>query len=351
MPLSDHRLRVFSDIPRILAASEIRMCLGILLIKNQTWTLIYIFVQVIYIYLASFEGDLSRTKPALLARILVKKVLTQNLKQSKVINICLKLKMFTKKSIIVFFVTVTLGVFFVGANKVWAQDAVGSGVATSTTISGDYKDGNIVCVDKSNVNKVCTKEYDSNMMGVIVEKPSVSFTSSSGGVPLISLGNVYTNVTGVNGPIRKGDFVTSSTTPGIAQLAKKSGYILGVALEDYSGTDPGQVGKILISVNIRPAVLSGGAGSNLMELIKDGVSGAFESPLSALRYIIAGILVVVSFVFGILHFGKMAKSGVEAIGRNPLAAKTIQLGILFNVLIAIVIMAVGLGIAYLVLII
>lgn len=259
--------------------------------------------------------------------------------------------MFTKKSIIAFFVTVSLGVFLVSANNVWAQDAVGSGVATSTTISGDYKDGDVVCVDKSNVNKVCTKEYDSNMMGVIVEKPSVSFTSSSGGVPLISLGNVYTNVTGANGPIRKGDFVTSSTTPGIAQLAKKSGYILGVALEDYSGTDSSQIGKILISVNIRPAVLSGGAGSNLMELIKDGVSGAFESPLSALRYIIAGILVVVSFVFGILHFGKMAKSGVEAIGRNPLAAKTIQLGILFNVLIAIVIMAVGLGIAYLVLII
>ena len=62
-------------------------------------------------------------------------------------------------------------------------------------------------------------------------------------------------------------------------------------------------------------------------------------------------MVVASFVFGILHFGKMAKSGVEALGRNPLAAKTIQFGILLNVLIAIVIMALGLGIAYLVLII
>lgn len=242
-------------------------------------------------------------------------------------------------------------IFLFTARGVSAQDAAGSGVATSTVVSGEYKDGDLVCVDKDNVNITCKKEYDSNMIGVIVENPSVSFTSDSGGIPVISLGNVYTNVTGANGVIRKGDFVTSSTIPGVAQLAKKSGYVLGVALEDYNVADAAEIGKILISVNIRPAVLTNGAGNNLIELIQEGMSGAFESPLVALRYIVAGILVVVSFVFGVLHFGKMAKSGVEAIGRNPLAAKTIQLGILLNVLIAIVIMAVGLGIAYLVLVI
>jgi F0F1-type ATP synthase membrane subunit c/vacuolar-type H+-ATPase subunit K len=82
----------------------------------------------------------------------------------------------------------------------------------------------------------------------------------------------------------------------------------------------------------------------------EGMSGAFESPLAALRYVIAGILVVGSFIFGILHFGRIAKSGVEALGRNPLAAKTIQFGIIMNVMIAIVIMLVGLGIAYIVLV-
>lgn len=233
----------------------------------------------------------------------------------------------------------------------FAQENSGSGVATSTVISGDYKDGDVVCVDADNTNTPCKKAYDSNMIGVIVENPSVSFIDLSGGTPVVSLGNVYANVTVKNGVIKKGDFVTSSDISGVAQLAKKSGYILGVALEDYSTDDPSTIGKIPIAVNIRPAVLSGGAGNNLLELIKEGVSGAFESPLAALRYLIAGILVVVSVVFGVLHFGKMAKSGVEALGRNPLAAKTIQFGILFNVLIAIVIMAVGLGIAYIVLII
>ncbi len=242
-------------------------------------------------------------------------------------------------------------VFLLAARDSIAQDAAGSGVATSTSVSGNYKDGDLICVDKDNINVACNKEYDSNMIGVVVENPSVSFTSSSGGVPVVSLGNVYANVSSKNGIIQKGDFITSSKTTGVGQLAKKSGYILGVALENYADENPDSIGKIPIAVNIRPAVLSGGAGNNLLELIKEGVSGAFESPLSALRYFVAGVLVVVSFVFGVLHFGKMAKSGVEAIGRNPLAAKTIQFGILLNVLIAIVIMAVGLGIAYLVLVI
>lgn len=257
----------------------------------------------------------------------------------------------TKNKILTIFLVITSFIFFDQTDVCLAQDAAGSGVATSTAVSGSHKDGDLICVDKSNVNSVCSKKYDSNMIGVIVENPSVSFISSNGGVPVISLGNVYTNVSSVNGAIRRGDFVTSSDIPGAAQLAEKSGYILGVALEDYLNEDINTTGKILVSVNIRPAVLSEGSGNNLLELIKEGVSGAFESPLSALRYLIAGILVVVSFVFGILHFGKMAKSGVEALGRNPLAAKTIQFGILLNVLIAIVIMAVGLGIAYLVLII
>jgi len=244
-----------------------------------------------------------------------------------------------------------VGFLFFTSKGVLAQITTGSGVATSTGISGDYKDGDVVCVDGNDIGIVCKKAYDSNMIGVIVENPSVSFISDSGGVPVMSSGNVYTNVSSINGPIRRGDFVTSSATPGVAQLAEKSGYVLGVALEDYTNTNTSEVGKILISVSVRPAVLTMGAGDNLIELIKEGVSGSFESPLAALRYIVAGILVVASFVFGILHFGKMAKSGVEALGRNPLAAKTIQFGILLNVLIAIVIMALGLGIAYLVLII
>lgn len=227
-------------------------------------------------------------------------------------------------------------------------------VAISIPVTGDVREGSIVCTDsiESKVYSPCTREYDSNMTGVVSPTASVSFDDGlPGSVLVTSSGNTHVLVSSINGNIKKGDYVTSSKTPGVGQLAKKSGYVLGTALADYSSDDAQSTGLLLVNLSPRPAVLTAGARNNLMQLIFEGVSGAFESPLAALRYVIAGILVVVSFIFGLLHFGKMAKSGVEALGRNPLAAKTIQFGIMLNVLIAIVIMGIGLGIAYIVLVI
>lgn len=221
-----------------------------------------------------------------------------------------------------------------------------------TVVTGTTFDGAVVCANPGGGYVLCTTLYDSNMYGAVVTNPSVSFTGPlKGTVPVVTWGNVNVSVSSVNGIIKKGDFITSSKTAGVAQLAKKSGYVLGTALEDYTNTDINQKGNILVAIGVKPVVLTAGASNNLIQLINEGISGAFESPLAALRYIVAGVLVIASFFFGILHFGRVAKSGVEALGRNPLAAKTIQFGIIMNVMIAVAIMLAGLGIAYIVLIV
>lgn len=226
------------------------------------------------------------------------------------------------------------------------------GISVPVTISGETFDGALVCAGSNGGGYVlCNTAYDSNMYGVVVTTPDISLESKqTGTTPTVTWGNAYVAVSSVNGTIKSGDFVTSTKTPGVAGLAKKSGYVLGTALEDYTNTDASQKGNILVAIGVKPAVLTAGASNNLFQLITEGVSGSFESPLAALRYVVAGILVVASFFFGILHFGRVAKSGVEALGRNPLAAKTIQFGIIMNVMIAVVIMLAGLGIAYIVLV-
>jgi len=254
-----------------------------------------------------------------------------------------------KVCLYIFLVVVIIAV--VAAPKTLAQ-INSQGVAVSMPVVGETFNGAVVCADTSNVYSLCARGYDPNMSGVVVTSPSISFnTGGSSGVSVISNGNALVAVTSANGNIKKGDYITSSKTPGVGELAKKSGYVLGTALEDWSSTDINSKGLVLINITTRPAVLTNGAGNNLVQLMQEGVNGAFESPLAALRYVVAGILVVLSFIFGFMHFGKMAKSGVEALGRNPLAAKTIQFGIVLNVVIAIVIMGVGLGISYLVLVI
>ena len=60
----------------------------------------------------------------------------------------------------------------------------------------------------------------------------------------------------------------------------------------------------------------------------------------------AGIVVLLSFVLGIFSFGRVANTGVEALGRNPLAGRMIQLGIVVNALITVAIIGAGMFIAY-----
>jgi F0F1-type ATP synthase membrane subunit c/vacuolar-type H+-ATPase subunit K len=51
-----------------------------------------------------------------------------------------------------------------------------------------------------------------------------------------------------------------------------------------------------------------------------------------------------------IYFGKASRAGIEAVGRNPLAKRVIQLTVVMNIVLTIVIVLVGLAIAYLILI-
>jgi len=77
---------------------------------------------------------------------------------------------------------------------------------------------------------------------------------------------------------------------------------------------------------------------------------SYDSPTQVLRYLMAGIVLLGSVILGISTFGKIARTGVEAIGRNPLAGKSISLGIAFNVLITLAIIGAGVGLGYLIMI-
>lgn len=226
------------------------------------------------------------------------------------------------------------------------------GVAATIRLDGEATDGSIVCSEDGK-NHLCTRESDPNINGVVVLKPAVIFgsaTTSAGMVPVVTGGKSSVLVSTENGPIAEGDYITSSSNnPGVGVKAAKSGYVVGVAQEPYLESDPKKVGKIMVVIAIKPAILTTSAGGNLIELIKQGVESAFLTPLSALRYIVAALLVLGTVVFGFGHFGKVAKKGVEAVGRNPLASKAINISILLNVILTIALIALGLGISYLVL--
>lgn len=241
--------------------------------------------------------------------------------------------------------------FFVPATA-FAQET-GSGMAVSIQYAQDaVTDGDIVCASNEG-GRPCLNDYDPTMYGVFSESPAVFLKDAnlSNSKPVITSGKAFVRVTSVGGQIKKGDFITTSTRPGLGQKATKSGNIIGIAMEDFSNSNVESVGKILVAVNVRPAIIAVSARSNLIETLKQGLLAPTLTPLASMRYVLAVLVAVSAFVLGFVYFGRVAKSGVEAIGRNPLAGKLIQMNVVLNMSLTVSIMVGGLLLAYFILII
>ncbi len=239
------------------------------------------------------------------------------------------------------------------------SQAGSSSVAISLPIASDgVQDGNIVCANDTSIEGaleglvLCTLPYDPSIHGVVSDSPAVVLESEGdpNTRPVVSTGAANVLVSSENGNIVPGDHITSSETPGVGQKATNNGYVLGVALEGYESDSGDATGLIQVAINIHPAAGLSGPRSDLIQILRQGISAPLFEPLAALRYILAALMILVSFTLGFVYFGRVAKTGIEALGRNPMASRMIQLTVLFNIAITIVIVLIGLAIAYLVLI-
>ncbi len=235
-----------------------------------------------------------------------------------------------------------------------ATDFTASGIAISVTINDkNAQDGSIVA--STNNGYILSKiPYDPSMFGVITANPAIVIENTAGGTAnnkfIVSSGKAYILVSTQNGPIKKDDFITSSSIPGVGQKADHNGYVLATALEDYSNSNPKAVGKILASINSRYNNTFVDSQTNLLSILQTAGSATFLSPLATLRYLLAGVVAAMAFALGFIYFGRVASKGVEALGRNPLASRMIQASVIINVLLAGLIVLVGLAIAYLILV-
>lgn len=211
-------------------------------------------------------------------------------------------------------------------------------------------DGNLVSYTDG-IYTMSKKPYDSALFGVVTVNPSTSLVDSAmpNGFLVTSFGENYVMVSATNGNIAEGDYITSSDIPGVGVKALESGQILGIARQAYAPANPMATGKILVFVDIKTNFQDKTLSKNLLDSLKKSVSSPFTTPIEALRYVLAIIVVLASFLIGFTSFGKIASSSVESLGRNPLAGGAIRRVIIFNFALTFIIMGVGMGIAYFIL--
>ena len=121
-------------------------------------------------------------------------------------------------------------------------------VSTATTAdyaewipySGDTQPqpGDVLTLGDEDVSvKQSAKPYDSDLLGVVSTDPYEVGGKDDGHSVVIALnGRVPVKVNLENGPINKGDRLTSSSTPGEAMKATTAGRVIGTALTSYDGS-------------------------------------------------------------------------------------------------------------------
>jgi len=217
-------------------------------------------------------------------------------------------------------------------------------------IDKGVKDGNII-ISTSKGYGLSRQTYEQNIVGVVAQNSAIVFSgqTTANSYPIVSTGKTSILVSTINGPIKKGYLITTSSIIGVGMKANKSGYVLGMALSDYSAKKTNQIGVIQVALNIHFATLNIKLGDNLLDIFKLSSLATYEQPMTVFKYFVAALIIFASFFFGFFVFGKVAGKGVEALGRNPLASKMIELGIVMNVIITVVIILSGLGLALVIL--
>lgn len=261
------------------------------------------------------------------------------------INFVVVFKLMTKFILAILILTFSLAIL---TSSVRAQNE-GLDVASVYEVADTQAEEGDILVASENGLIRASQGFDSKIFGVLVEQPILVIRSSDPTAkPVVRSGIADVNVTTLNGPIKYGDYITSSQITGKGMKAAGSGYVIGIALAAFDpSTGSGQVeqidgpkgkvslGKIQVAIKPEYPTLSaqnstsrllGTIGSAFLENVSDP-----KKLTEVIRYIAAGLVVLLSFTFGFLTFSRSIIKSMEALGRNPLAKTTIQLSIIINI--------------------
>lgn len=232
-------------------------------------------------------------------------------------------------------------------NSVHAQNfTTGQAVAISTEDTL-VPSGSII-INNNGVYTLSTQPSDILLFGVTNDSPSTYIDDGTAENKhlIVTHGETMIRVTNSNGAIQEGDFLTSSTRPGIAQKATETGQIIGTALDAFDQDE----GTILAFVEVRTQYIPSTTTVNLFTGLRSAINTPFITPLVSLRYILAALLILISIILGFLNFRRISGSSIEALGRNPLAQKSIRATVILNFFITGLIITTGVVLAVIILI-
>ncbi len=280
-----------------------------------------------------------------------------------------------KRVLAAMFAATIAGLFAIVAGSVPIAGSVLEGQAQAQTVAQSYmadsplQAGMIVKLanDKSKVALANNTDND-KVYGVVVrpnDAPlSLTDNTASQEVYVATNGTYQVLVSDQNGGIKQGDYVVVSALEGIGmKVDGDSQYVIGKAVTNFMGSDISltqtvvkdtagrertvKIGAIRVDVDVARNPLHKGAVSNVPGFMQKAADAIANKPVPPVRvYLGALVIIVAGFVVcSVLYAG--IRTSIIALGRNPLARKSIFRNLLRVVLLGLIILVVAVFAVYL----
>lgn len=256
---------------------------------------------------------------------------------------------------------------FLGFSTIAAAQTITQGYDSDTNVS--LQRGMIVGLKENEPKKVesVSNSVPKRVHGVVVGRSDSSFilAEDTQKVYVASGGKFEVLISDQNGNILPGDYVTASSISGIGMKSDDTQeIILGKAIDGFDGQDhkiseitikdaQGKdrkifIGRILVDIEImRNPILKSTA--SLPSFLREASQYVAGKPVNPIRvYLSIAVLVAAACVSGALIYSGV-RSGMVAIGRNPLSKRSILRGIMQVVLVGLIIFLAGIFGVYLLL--
>jgi hypothetical protein len=252
-----------------------------------------------------------------------------------------------------------LSLFFVLCSLFFVLPTSADTLVHGYNSTGSLQPGIVAALKDKNTVIPAPAKDSKKIYGVVISPNQVPFTVSNQGQQtfVATNGNYTVLVSAEYGTIKNGDYISISSTDGIAAKATPDKpVILGKALEKFDGksgviTKIGNygVGTILANINPtrNPIAKSDAAIPGPLRRVAETVSGG--NAVSALRIYLSLAVVVAAAAISAVLVSAGVRSGIVSIGRNPLSKKSIYRGLAQAILMAILIFIIGLFGVYLLL--
>lgn len=234
------------------------------------------------------------------------------------------------------FIAVLFFVLSVFPLAVSAQNV--SGLAINVELADqEAGEGDIISATDSGFTR-SSVSFDEKMYGVVASTPIISYSPKTDKTkPIVTSGATHVRVSAKDAAILVGDLITTSEEAGVGKKATGAGFVLGKALEAWE--DSSKVGLINVEVGVFYAQGS---------LAQATIGNLFNSLLGSadsLRYILAAVVGILAFIFSFIAFLRFVSVGLAALGRNPLAKRTIYSGMVISGSLVTILTIGGLGVA------